>query len=306
MVRLTIFTAAYNSSKHIDLTIQSIINQTFTDWEYFVFDDGSTDNTKQIVANYVDKDSRIKYFCLDHIGNPAIIRNIAIKKGSGEWFANCDHDDIWHPLKLELQFNLIDKLKLDSIVFTAHVYFTKPNNITNLQDLYNFLKIIQINNKENVSGYKIKNNSLLNGNYIMFSSTIVNRKVYEQIGLLSEESKLRGIEDYEFWLRCACNGLDIFKIDEILSFWSEHEGNLSKDRTYQREQEIVRMINKARKCKNMKIEHKFNFYYSMNFMLFSISKNRFHEKRSLFNLSKYIYFRAVFRVFVLFKKLNLF
>ncbi len=63
MVKLTIYTPVYNASKYIQLTIQSILNQTFTDWEYLIFDDGSTDNTKELVQEFVAKDKRIIYKC---------------------------------------------------------------------------------------------------------------------------------------------------------------------------------------------------------------------------------------------------
>ncbi len=233
------------------------------------------------------------------------MRNQANSTGKGEWFASCDHDDIWHPLKLELQFNLINSLELNTIIFTSHVFFKDPSSDLNIQELYDYLSISPIDDKLNFPYKKIKNNSLLNGNYIMNSSAVVHRNIYDTIGILDENIKLRGIEDFEFWLRAACKNIDIYQINEVLSFWREHPGNLSNVQPKEKLEEVLKLIKNARKCKGMKVDHKFSFYYMINYTKLLINRKRFHNNKSVFNAIRLFYSRIVFQGFVIVKKLTL-
>ena len=305
MVKLTIFTPVYNASKYIKQTIDSILSQRFTDWELLLYDDGSTDNSKEIIKRYASNDSRFKYKYFEHTGNPAYLRNEALKAGKGEWFANCDHDDIWHPYKLELQFNLIQRLHLDSIVFTEHYNFKNPPNKVDIEGLYQYLNIMPIKETDDIPYQKINTNTFLNGNYIMNSSVLIHRKVIDKIGLLNQEIGFRGMEDTEYWLRAACQEIEFYRINLVLSFWRVHDDNLSYDRPYQKDQAIIEVINKARKCKNMKVEYKFDFYYMMTYLKLSISRKKFHQKKSFIFLIKYGYFRFLFFIFIIMKKIEL-
>lgn len=304
-MKLTIYTPVYNASKYIEQTIESIQRQTFTDWELLLYDDGSTDNSKDIIERYACNDPRLKYKYFEHTGNPAYLRNEAIKAGNGEWLANCDHDDIWHPNKLELQFNLINKFHFDSIVFTEFHMFKNPPNQVDIEGLYHYLDIIPINDAKDIPYQKINTNSLLNGNYIMNSSALVHRKVVDKIGLLNQEIDFRGMEDTEYWLRAACNEIEFYRINLVLSFWRVHEGNLSNEQPFQKDQAVVDVINKARKCKNMKVERKFDFYYMMTYLKLSITRKKFHQHKSVISLIKFGYFRSTFFIFVVIKKFTL-
>lgn len=303
---LTIYTPVFNASKYISLTIQSVLNQTFSDWEYLIYDDGSTDNTKDIVHKFIEKDKRIKYKYFENTANPALLRNYALKDGLGEWFANLDADDIWHPLRLEIQFNIISKSNLNSIVFSKCKFFKNPPSELNIDELYEYLEISKITDTANVSYKKISNSSLLNGNYIMNSSSLVSKKVYNEIGLLDDNINLRGIEDFEFWLRAACNEFELYEVQECLAFWRQHDGNISNERPYEKEQNIVDMIKKAKKCKDMKIEKKFAHYYMMSFLNFSIKRKMVQEKKSLGRILKFIYARIDFTIFIILNKLSIF
>ena len=299
MTKLTIYTPVYNASKFLELTFQSIINQSFTDWEYLLLDDGSTDSSKLIIEKYAKIDKRIKYQFLEHTGNPATIRNLAITTGSGDWFASCDHDDIWHPLKLELQFDLINKYKTEQIVFTNGKYFKNPPNELNIDGLYDYLGINRKLDRERVNTRKMNNNDLLQGNHIMNSSVLVHKTVYNQVGLLNEDISLRGIEDYDFWLRAACLYINFFQVDEILSFWREYEGNLSKIEPYQKYQEILKLITNARKCKNLKVEKRFDFYYMISYIHLLIDTKKFQQNRSFKNRFRFMISNLIFYAFVI-------
>lgn len=102
-MHVTIVTPSYNSASFFSETIQSVLNQSFSDWEMIVVDDCSTDNTIEVIQHFVDQDSRIKMICLSKNSGPAVARNTAIECAQGRYIAFLDSDDIWLPDKLEKQ-----------------------------------------------------------------------------------------------------------------------------------------------------------------------------------------------------------
>ena len=91
---------AYNSEKYIAESIESVLNQTFKNFEIIVVDDGSTDNTRKIISDY--KDNRIRYYYQENLGSGAA-RNLGLSNSRGNWIAFLDSDDLWNPVKLEEQ-----------------------------------------------------------------------------------------------------------------------------------------------------------------------------------------------------------
>lgn len=106
---VSVITPSYNSSLYIEATIQSILAQTYSNWELLITDDCSTDNTIDIVNRYVQQDSRIKLFCLEKNSGAGIARNHSIREARGRYIAFCDSDDRWLPEKLERQIAFMKK-----------------------------------------------------------------------------------------------------------------------------------------------------------------------------------------------------
>ncbi len=104
---VSIIITTYNGSKCIGETISSVRNQTYQQWELLIIDDGSEDNTCEIIAEF--KDERIQLFKAGRIGINGRIKNIGLKKTVGELIAFIDHDDLWHPLKLEKQITALQE-----------------------------------------------------------------------------------------------------------------------------------------------------------------------------------------------------
>lgn len=100
---VSVITPTYNCGRFIGETIESIQAQTYTNWELVIVDDCSTDNTKEVVAAYMEKDSRVKYYCLEVNSGAAVARTKAMELAEGEFMAFCDSDDLWMPDKLERQ-----------------------------------------------------------------------------------------------------------------------------------------------------------------------------------------------------------
>ncbi len=99
--------------------MESIINQTYNNLEVIIVDDCSTDNTREIVNCYINKDSRIRYFCLNENSGAAVARSIGIEKAEGEFIAFLDSDDIWYKDKLEKQ---LEFMKMNNVAFTCTAY----------------------------------------------------------------------------------------------------------------------------------------------------------------------------------------
>ena len=116
---VSIITPAYNSAKFIAETIQSVQNQTYENWEMLIVDDGSSDATEAIVQSFLDKDKRIKFYKLALNSGPAVARNTAIEKASGDFMTFIDADDIWFPTFIENSIKTIQETKIP-FVFSSY------------------------------------------------------------------------------------------------------------------------------------------------------------------------------------------
>lgn len=106
---VSIITPSYNSAQYIGRTIDSILKQTYENWELLIIDDCSTDQSRAVIQQYVKQDSRIKLLCLEQNSGAAVARNTGIEQATGRFIAFLDSDDTWHPEKLEKQLNFMLK-----------------------------------------------------------------------------------------------------------------------------------------------------------------------------------------------------
>ncbi len=104
---VSIITPAFNSEAFIAETIKSVLNQTYENWEMIIIDDGSTDNTAELILNYVKNDNRIQFHSLNKNSGTGVARNFALEKASGKYIAFLDSDDLWKPKKLEKQVRFL-------------------------------------------------------------------------------------------------------------------------------------------------------------------------------------------------------
>lgn len=105
---VSIITPSYNTAKFIGKTIESVQTQTHRNWELIIVDDCSSDNTDEVVADYLN-DDRIKYIKNEKNSGAAISRNRALREAKGKWIAFLDSDDLWLPEKLERQICFMEK-----------------------------------------------------------------------------------------------------------------------------------------------------------------------------------------------------
>src|SRR5271157_2559888 len=110
MPTVSIIIPTYNAARFIDKTIQSVLDQTYADWELIIVDDCSKDNTRSLLEEWRKKDGRIQVIFLDkNSGGPAHPKNVAFPNTQGKYIAYLDHDDEWLPEKLEKQVKVLQE-----------------------------------------------------------------------------------------------------------------------------------------------------------------------------------------------------
>lgn len=110
---IEILLATYNGEKYVNLLLDSLLNQTYKEWQLLIRDDGSKDGTQKIIENYKKKDKRIKIL-KDELGNLGVVKNfeILLKNSEKNYIVLCDQDDVWEKKKLEIMFQNLQKYDL--------------------------------------------------------------------------------------------------------------------------------------------------------------------------------------------------
>ncbi len=191
---VTVLMTTYNCGEYISQAIKSVLNQTYKNFEFLIFDDGSTDNTQEIVKRF--NDERIRFIQSRHIGRSSAL-NLGLKEARYDLISFCDADDVIHPHKIEKQLKLYKNA--NDLIFNNSAFF---NDKTILYEL-----IIQ--NDLNI----IKRKIALHGHLGM--SVLFNRKFI--LGNGGFNVKLLAFEDYDLWLRIFNKG-NIIIVPEILYF----------------------------------------------------------------------------------------
>lgn len=163
---VSIIMPTYNCGHYIQKTIESVLQQTYKEWELLIIDDCSTDNTKEIVEKYVIDYEQIHYVCQDSNKGVAIARNKGMELAKGTYIAFLDSDDVWLPEKLEIQVDFMRKKKCSFSFMTyelideegrlLHKIIRAPEKINYDTALYNtpiFTSSVMFM-KENFKDYK--------------------------------------------------------------------------------------------------------------------------------------------------------
>ncbi len=213
--KVSVIIPTYNRADLLPRAIDSVSNQTFKDFELIVVDDGSTDNTKEIVMEYQKKDERIKYLWEENSGGPAKPKNTGIKNSQGEYIAFLDSDDEWFLKKLEKQLKLFESSNTLGFV-SCNALIIDENNNNNRRWEYNSPK-----NKDFIS--------LLEGNKIWScSSVIIKKDIFERMGFFDEN--LNFGEDWEMWLRITKRYNFDFVYEPLIKYYL-HQNNISSTET---------------------------------------------------------------------------
>ena len=114
----TVITPTYNRAKYILTAIESVLAQTFQEFELIIVDDGSEDETASLVATFSSADPRVRYIKQENKGR-SVARNVGIEAAHGEYVSFLDSDDYWQPTHLQNIFDFLQSLKQPAFVFTG-------------------------------------------------------------------------------------------------------------------------------------------------------------------------------------------
>ncbi|MCD6154734.1 MAG: glycosyltransferase [Candidatus Verstraetearchaeota archaeon] len=213
--KVSVIIPCYNGEKFIGEAIESVLNQTYQNFEIIIVDDGSTDGSKSVIKTFL-KDPRIKL--IEHERNKGIpaARNTAIKASKGEFIAFLDQDDLWYPEKLEKSLDAFERGGENlGVVFSDVDIEEKDGSVTRRTcRKYDPAKL----------GREGFIRALFWGNFIPTSSAIVRKTCFAQMGLLDEQ--LYGSDDRDFWLRIA-GTFEFHHIPEALAKLRRHGANAS-------------------------------------------------------------------------------
>ncbi len=207
--KFSVIIPTYNYGHYLAEAIRSVLDQTFLDFEVIVVDDGSADNTSQVVADYGDA---VQYIYQENRGYAAA-RNLAIRHSSGELIAFLDADDAWLPQKLELQAAYLDRHPEVGVVSANCYYMDAQGNITGVMP-----------GKPQATGW-IFERILLTGNFIAMPTVGIRRQCFETSGLFDES--LRTTVDWDLWLRLS-RKFPFGYINQYLAKYRLHPANMHK------------------------------------------------------------------------------
>ena len=190
---VSIIMPSYNTAPYIKQTIQSVLAQTYTNWELIIVDDCSTDNTDEIVDAI--KDSRIRYFKNEKNSGAAISRNKALREAKGQWIAYLDSDDLWMPEKLEKQIKFMEE---NGYVFS----YTNYEEI----DVDGYKTGVKVTGPKKITKTGMFNYCWPGCLTVMYDAN--------KIGLIQIED-IKKNNDYAMWLK-VCRKADCYLLDEIL------------------------------------------------------------------------------------------
>ena len=204
---VSIITPMYNAEKYIVGTIESVLKQSYENWEMIIVDDCSTDGCSEIAKSYSENDNRIKYIRTEKNSGVSNARNVALKMANGAFIAFLDSDDIWDCEKLEKQIRFMQENDY-VITFTAYELMDENSNRMH---------------KEIRVPKSVDYNTLLKGNVLGCLTVIINR---EKLGFDIRMSGERH-EDYVLWLSILKRGIIAYGIDEVLAMYRKSSSSLS-------------------------------------------------------------------------------
>jgi glycosyltransferase involved in cell wall biosynthesis len=215
-VLVSIITPTYNHEKFIGQCIESVLAQTYPNWEQIIIDDGSTDKTREIITGF--KDDRIKYLKQDNIGIWRLREtyNKALQISQGELIAVLEGDDFWPPDKLEKQIPVFDKP--DVVLSWGKATITNREGKTLYTNPKNF-KGFENRRKEVV----IK--KLLRQNFISACTAMCRKDALLSVGGFQQPSQAMYV-DYPTWLELSLIG-ELKPVNEVLGYYRRHSGQIS-------------------------------------------------------------------------------
>lgn len=207
---VSVITPVYNAAAFIEKTVQSVLNQTYTNIEHILVDDCSTDNSEAIINEMIAEDSRIKYIKLQENSGAAVARNVGIENARGQFVAFIDSDDVWRTDKLEKQISYMQDNKY-AFTYTNFEMVSEDGHVLNTK--------VPLPKRLDYNG-------LLKNTAIACSTVIIDRQIIGDFRM----PLVRKGQDTATWLKILKSHDYAYALDEVLGQYRQVRGSISSDR----------------------------------------------------------------------------
>lgn len=221
---VSILVAVYNAESFVEETVQSVLAQTYPDWELLLVDDGSTDGTPEVLSRLARLDTRIRVLRQPNAGTQ-VARNYGLRHCHGEWVALLDHDDVWLPRKLERQLDIAREHPDAGLLFCNYVRWDGSCDLDSRYTVEDLLP----------SGVVL--NGLAFDCLFGALTVMVRRDELLQVG--GFDIRFLRCGDWDLWLRLAEKGIEARGTIEVLARWRIWAGNLSGSIVKMRREEVL-------------------------------------------------------------------
>ena len=212
-MKFSIILPTYNrASTFLKQAIDSVVSQSYENWELIIIDNNSTDNTDELIKSFHNE--KIKTYKIDNHGNIARSRNLGIKKSNGDYIALIDSDDFWEKDKLLHSYKHFKNSKTDG--FCHSEYWLYPSGCQEIRHYgpnQNFLY----------------SNLLERGNCLSLSAIVLSKNILIKVGGFSENDSFITAEDYDLWLRLAKINSKMFFSKKIMGTFRIHVDSESRN-----------------------------------------------------------------------------
>lgn len=209
---ISIIIPVYNDEKYLNDTINTVLNQTYKNWELILVDDCSVDGSKKIIDKYLKKDQRIKYYKQSKNGGPALARNKGIELAKGKYLCFLDSDDLWDNYKLQIQEKFMNEKKC---AFSYHSY-----EFANEAGKPTGKKVIA---KFSLTHKQALKNNIISTITVMFNLTLINKELIKM-------PDLRYVEDTATWWKILRNGYIAYGIPNIFAYYRRRINSQSSNK----------------------------------------------------------------------------
>lgn len=281
---VSIIIATYNRSSYIVEAIDSVLQQTYDNWELIIIDDGSTDNTKEVINKYIN-DRNVFYYYQDNTKQAGAL-NTGLQYVKGEWVAFLDSDNRWLPNRLSSAIVQINAGAKAGLIYG---------------DIYTIDESGKRISEKNMKRYSGKVTAqLLFDNFISFNTTLIKKDVLKKINGFN--SKLDRAPDYDCWLR-ASTITNVLYLNEYLAEYRVMDDQLSTDKTARfdnNEKTIKRFIvNYGKYLTKKEIKQGLSAFYLRKSRYLKSEKKYFNSVKFLIiSIIKYPFWYAPWRFFI--------
>lgn len=255
---VSIIIPTYNRATLIGETIKSVLDQTYTNWELIIVDDGSIDDTRNIVSKF--RSTKIKYYYVEHSGLVGAVRNYGIRQASGEYIAFHDSDDLWVKNKLEFQLDLLSQFPESKFIISNAVEFGAGSKLPR--------------ECENLFAGSLFWPMLEGKRFILCMPSLLMKK--EIMDRLQPDERLGGA-DMELFLKVSSEYTGIFTNEKLVKI-RKHDQNTSDKYSIERYLSIIQIVTEFYKKgllqKKQYIERLSLYYYKMGLCCLEANQHR--------------------------------